>query len=170
MNNLYIVGFMGAGKSTIGSLLKEKTKQNFYDLDKEIEKSTNLKISKIFEIYGERYFRKLETKILKNIAKQNNYIVSTGGGTILKRKNLKIMQKSGTILFLNCKLSICLNRIKNKNARPLLLTNKQKIENMFNKRQKKYLKIANITVENYKTKKDCLNLILEKLKYYRPLD
>ena len=161
---------MGAGKSTIGSLLKEKTKQNFYDLDEEIEKSTNLKISKIFEIYGERYFRKLETKILKNIAKQNNYIVSTGGGTILKRKNLKIMQKSGTILFLNCPLSICLNRIKNKNTRPLLLNNKQKIENMFNKRQKKYLKIANITVENYKTKEDCLNLILEKLKYYRPLD
>lgn len=170
MNNLYIVGFMGAGKSTIGSLLKEKTTHDFYDLDNEIEKLTNLKIQKIFEIYGERYFRKLETKVLKNIAKEKNYIVSTGGGTILKRKNLKIMKKSGTILFLSCPLSICLNRIENKNTRPLLLNSKKNIENMFKKRQKKYLKIADITIKNYTTKEDCLNLILEKLKYYRPLD
>ncbi len=170
MNNLYIIGFMGAGKSTIGNLLKEKTKQNFCDLDIEIEKLTNLKISKIFEIYGERYFRKLETKILKDVVKQKNYIVATGGGTVLKRKNLKLIQKSGIIIFLNCPLSICLMRIKDKTSRPLLLNSKRKIENMFNKRQKKYLKIADITIKNQSTTKDCLNLILENLKFYRPLD
>ena len=161
---------MGAGKSTIGNLLKEKTNLNFCDLDKKIENFSNLKINEIFKIYGERYFRKLETKILKEISKQKNCIISTGGGTILRRKNLKLIKKNGITIFLNCTLPICLNRIKNKKTRPLLLNDEKKIKNMFNKRQKKYLKAADITIKNDFTKEDCLVLILKNLKHYLPRD
>ena len=159
---------MGCGKTTIGKYLSTKTHLKQIDTDFEIEKLEHISIDEIFSKYKERYFRKVETKVLERTTKKSCCIISTGGGIFLKRKNRKICKKNGIIIFLSCPIEICLNRIKNKKSRPLLINNKRKIVTMFKKRQKIYRNVADLIIENNETPEKCTDLILKFLKLSSP--
>ena len=118
--NIFIIGAMGSGKSSIGRLLAEKNKRGFIDTDHEIENSNNKDISSIFEEYGEELFRRKETEILIGLSDIKNHIISTGGGIILCQKNIDFMKKMGIIVFLDINLTVQLKRVKYRKHRPLL--------------------------------------------------
>ena len=110
---------MGCGKTTIGNLIKLKTNLNVIDTDAEIEKITKLKIDQIFNIYGEAYFRTLETSLLRKINNQQNLIVITGGATLISNDNFKIIKNNSIVILFKTDFKICFQRIKN-SKRPLV--------------------------------------------------
>ena len=117
----YLTGFMAAGKSTIGPILANTLGWNFLDLDKAIEEEEAMKITEIFENKGEEYFRKKELEMLKEISKKNHLIVALGGGTIVNRKNLKLLKETGRLIYLHSSPEIAYKRLVFKRNRPALL-------------------------------------------------
>jgi shikimate kinase len=119
-NTIYLTGFMGSGKSTIGPILANTLGWDFFDLDSLIEDKTEKKIRDIFEKEGESYFRKLETDTLKEISESQNVIISLGGGTVANEENLEILKKTGKIIYLRVSLDTVYQRLKYKKDRPAL--------------------------------------------------
>lgn len=120
--NLILCGMMGAGKTSVGVKIAEMTGRRWYDTDQMIvDRHGN--ISDIFEYYGEEYFRKLESGIVKELVKEDNLIISTGGGLVLKRENNVLLQENGKIVFLRAALETLVKRLKVYENRPLLQTN-----------------------------------------------
>lgn len=118
--NIYLVGFMGTGKTTVGKILAEKLGREFVEMDEEIEKEEGKKIVDIFRQNGESYFRKIEKEVLKRIASCFNLVVSCGGGVIVDKENLKILKETGVVICLKAKPSIIYERTKKTKERPLL--------------------------------------------------
>src|SRR5690606_7474938 len=98
--NIFLVGMMGAGKTTIGRLLASFLKKTFYDSDREIQKRTGVSIPLIFEIEGEAGFRKRETEMLSELVKTRNIVLATGGGAVLSAQNREMLKQSGTVIYL----------------------------------------------------------------------
>lgn len=119
-STIYLTGFMGSGKSTIGPILANTLGWDFSDLDTLIENKTGKKIREIFEQEGESYFRKVETDTLKEISELQNVIISLGGGTIANKENLEILKKTGKIIYLRVSLNTVYHRLKYKKDRPAL--------------------------------------------------
>ncbi len=124
--NLILCGMMGAGKTTIGIKIAELTGRRWYDTDGLIVDKYG-KISDIFEYYGEAHFRKLETEIVKELAGQDDLIISTGGGLVLKKENNELLQKNGKIIFLRATLDTLAKRLNVDGDRPLLQTSTESI-------------------------------------------
>ncbi len=124
--NVILCGMMGAGKTTIGIKISERTGRRWYDTDGMIV-DRHGKISDIFEYYGEEYFRKIETEIVKELSGQDNLVISTGGGLVLKSENDKILQENGKIVFLRASLDTLAERLKVDGTRPLLQTSTETI-------------------------------------------
>jgi shikimate kinase len=120
-NIIYLAGFMGAGKSTIGPILANTLGWNFVDLDKFIELNYQKSITAIFQEDGEPYFREIETAALHKVSSNNNLIISLGGGTIAFNDNLIYMKNNGKIVYLKSSLESVYKRLKNKRDRPILL-------------------------------------------------
>jgi len=120
-NTIYLTGFMGSGKSTIGPILANTLGWDFFDLDRLIENKTGKKIKEIFEQEGESYFRKLETDTLREISGTQNVIISLGGGTVANEENLEILKKTGEIFYLKVSLDTVYKRLIYKRDRPVLL-------------------------------------------------
>ena len=119
---VYLTGFMGSGKSTIGPILANTLGWEFYDLDDIIENKTGMKIKEIFNVYGEDHFRILERKALLEISENNKIVVSLGGGTIANEKNLEILKKTGLLFYLKLSSVSAYKRLKYKRDRPVLLS------------------------------------------------
>ena len=119
-SNVYLVGLMGSGKTSIGKILAKRMGMNFIDLDDEIVKDQQCSISEIFDRFGEEKFRHLENRKLLSTLEIDNCVISTGGGIIMDQDNIKIMVENGSIIHLDIDLEIQLLRIKNKKNRPLL--------------------------------------------------
>lgn len=124
--NLVLCGMMGAGKSTIGVKIAELTGRRWYDTDGVIS-DRHGKISDIFEYYGEPHFRKLETEVVKELAVQENLVISTGGGLVLKSENNAELQKNGKIIFLRASLKTLNQRLVVDGTRPLLQASTESI-------------------------------------------
>ena len=114
-----MTGFMTSGKSTIGPIVANTLGLNFYDLDKVIVEREGCSIVEIFEKKGEDYFRNLERYILEELCKNDNVIISLGGGTIANPDNLLLLKKTGLIIYLQVSPEILYKRLKNKIDRPL---------------------------------------------------
>ena len=114
----YLTGFMSAGKSTIGPILANTLGWNFYDLDKEVEKEQRMKIVEIFEQKGEEYFRKSETALLEKLSKDDEAIISLGGGAIASDVNFKIIKSTGKIIYLKSSPEMAYKRLRFKRDRP----------------------------------------------------
>ena len=159
--NLVLVGMMGSGKSTIGTILAKKLKYEFIDIDNKIEKIEKLTISEIFEQKGENYFRKIEEKISNTLIVGSKKVISLGGGGFNNNNIQKKILTNNISFWLNWKNSTIINRIINNKKRPL-------VTNLNEKELKKLIKLRdNIYVKaNYKV--DCENLtkyeISEKIK------
>lgn len=119
-SNVYLVGLMGSGKTSIGKILAKRMGMKFIDLDNEIIKDQQCSISEIFDRFGEEEFRHLENKKLLSTLDIDNCVISTGGGIIMDQDNIKIMVENGSIIHLDIDLETQLLRIKNKKNRPLL--------------------------------------------------
>ncbi|OGE23558.1 MAG: shikimate kinase [Candidatus Dadabacteria bacterium RBG_19FT_COMBO_40_33] len=120
------MGFMGAGKTTVGKILAKRLRLTFIDLDEVIEKELNLTIQEIFSRYGEDFFRDAETKALRSIADKDRYVVATGGGVVLRKENWQIMIANGITVYLRAPAEVLWTRVRNNTSRPLL-----QVENPF---------------------------------------
>ncbi|MCX5708468.1 MAG: shikimate kinase [Candidatus Omnitrophica bacterium] len=120
MNNIYLVGFMGTGKSSVGLRISREIKGDFIDLDKFIEEQENKTISDIFKEKGEPYFRGLEKNFLKDVAVKKNQIIACGGGIVIDPDNIKLMKSNGTMVCLTASPDVIMERTRKSNHRPLL--------------------------------------------------
>jgi len=118
--NIYLVGFMGTGKTTVGRLLAAQKKWNFIDLDELIELKEQRRIVDIFAKDGEPYFRKIEKKFLKQVSTQKKFVVACGGGIVLDKDNIKIMKKTGVLICLCANCEEILKRVSSSSHRPIL--------------------------------------------------
>ena len=164
---IILIGFMGSGKSTISKELSKILNLKNIDMDCEIENKTKLKINEIFEKYGEEYFRKLETKMLKEIINNDNIIISTGGGIISSTINLETLKNTHKVIFLDANEQTIINNLKNEiNSRPLLKNStniEQTIKNLIDQRYNKYMYVADKVIDV--NKKNINEIIKEIINY-----
>ncbi len=118
--NIFIVGPMGSGKSTVGKIISDELFLSFLDTDEEIETRTGASIDWIFDLEGEDGFRKRESSILQDMAKRNSIVLSTGGGIILSEENRELLSSRGTVFYLATPISVQLERTAKDKDRPLL--------------------------------------------------
>ena len=118
--NIFIVGPMGSGKSTVGKIIADELFLSFLDTDEEIETRTGASIDWIFDLEGEDGFRKRESSILQDMAKRNSIVLSTGGGIILSEENRELLSSRGTVFYLATPISVQLERTAKDKDRPLL--------------------------------------------------
>ena len=151
--NLVLLGMMASGKSTVGALVSKKLGLMFYDIDKMIEKEMHMSIAEIFDTKSEIFFRSLEEKIVLKTLKNQNSIISLGGGALFNKKIRKEIIMNHVSFWLDCSNKTLLNRIRRNKKRPLAnkLTNKELIE-LIVKRKKNYAK-ANFKINCNKLSK-----------------
>jgi len=133
MQNIYLVGFMGTGKTAVGRELAKKKKWQFVDLDDLIELRQKRRICDIFAQEGEPYFRRVEKMVLKEVAKEKKFVVACGGGVVIDKDNIKIMKETGVIICLSATPEVILQRTSGYTHRPLLSVSepKKQIELLF---------------------------------------
>lgn len=119
-NNIFLIGPMGAGKSSVGKYLAKLLNKSFYDSDEEVEKRTGVDLAWIFDVEGEDGFRKREAGVVDDIAKLSNIVLATGGGTVMTPENRTILKDRGSIIYLEVSLSHQSPRVVNDSRRPLL--------------------------------------------------
>ena len=147
--NIFLIGFMGAGKSTISDYLKNALAMDVVEMDQWIVERQGMSISDIFETYGEEYFRELETNLLIEMQSQSNVVVSCGGGVPMRERNVVEMKKNGRVVLLTAKPETILDRVKDNHDRPLLENNKTVpfIADLMEKRRAKYEAAADIVIQ-----------------------
>jgi len=147
--NIYLIGLMGSGKTTLGKSLAKKLNRPFIDTDQLIEQKSGVDVSLIFEFEGEIGFRERETKLLSEIALKKDQIISTGGGIILSKYNRDIIANSGIIFYLKTQPAELVMRLQNDKTRPLLKgTNvKEKLNNLYAERSALYEMTADYVIE-----------------------
>ena len=147
--NIVLIGFMGAGKSTISDFLKNVFAMDVVEMDQIIAQRQGMSISDIFETYGEQYFRDLETNLLIEMQSHSNVVISCGGGTPMRECNVVEMKKNGRVVLLTAKPETILDRVKDNHDRPLIENNKTVpfIADLMEKRRAKYEAAADIIIE-----------------------
>ena len=167
INQIYLVGPMGSGKSTIGRLLARKLGLPYFDLDKLIEEQEKMSISNIFLKQNEKYFRDLESITLMQYSQESNFVISTGGGCILRDQNQYILRK-GLVIYLKISIETQFERVKNRTHRPLLNNVTKDTLTQFDKeRGPVYSGISNIEVDvSNLDKEDVLSTIIKRLESY----
>ena len=118
--NIFLVGLMGAGKSTVGRLLARRLSMRFVDTDHEIEKRNGVTIPVIFEIEGEDGFRRREQEVLADLAQEQGLVLNTGGGIVLRPENREALRNHGFVVYLNARPELLAERTKHDRSRPLL--------------------------------------------------
>lgn len=167
MKNVFLIGYMGTGKSTVASWLSQKRGMEIIEMDEQIVAQEGQSISDIFAQKGERYFRDLETELLLEIMAKDNKVVSCGGGIVLRDENVAIMKESGVIVLLTAEPETIFERVKQDHNRPLLQGNKNIdfIKDMMEKRRPKYECAADIIIQtDGKNIADIADEILEQIK------
>ena len=148
-DNIYLIGLMGAGKTTIGRQLAKALQLPFYDSDKAIEEQTGVDIPTIFEYEGEEGFRVREQNMIAELTQINGIVLATGGGAILRPANRKALTENGFVVYLQCSVDKILQRTKRDTQRPLLNTEnpRARIEKLFSEREPDYLSCADFKIE-----------------------
>lgn len=148
MKNIYLIGFMGTGKSTVAKELIKQTHAKGVEMDQLIEEQQNMAITDIFRQYGETYFRDLETALLRSLGTEEHLVVSCGGGTVLRDENAALMKEQGCIVLLTATPETVYERVKNSSNRPILNGNMsvEYISELMEKRRARYESVADIRV------------------------
>ena len=148
-SNIFLVGPMGAGKTSVGRQLAKALKREFLDSDKEIEDRTGVSIPTIFDIEGESGFRTREQQIINELTQYDKLILATGGGAVLNKDNQKALQSRGIVFYLNASIDQLFQRTHRDRNRPLLQTDnpKQKITELLEIRDPIYRSVADYVIE-----------------------
>ena len=144
--SIFLVGPMGAGKSTVGRQLAKSLGRDFFDSDKEIEKRTGVSISWIFEMEGEAGFRRREQKVLEDLTRLKDIVLATGGGAILLEENRSYLRSRGQVVYLSASVDQLFRRTGKDKKRPLLQTEdpKQQIIDLLALREPLYRDVADL--------------------------
>lgn len=168
MKNIYLCGFMGCGKSTVGKELAALLGMDFIDMDTYIENRAGQKIGDIFKLHGEGCFRALEAKAAKELSQQSGFVVATGGGAILSDENVAGFKHSGVIVLIDVPLEIVKKRLAGDKTRPLLQTPDKEtaLRSLFDARLPRYRAVCDIAVKNEDNRKaaDVAHDIAKELK------
>lgn len=149
MKHIIMIGFMGAGKTSVGKRLASHLKLNFTDTDELIVREQNMPVSQIFADFGEPYFRKLETKMLeKLLLSDERMVISVGGGLPMTPANQPLLKKLGTVVYLRAEVDTLMERLKKDTSRPLLKGGdlREKITGLMDSRAATYEKVADIQI------------------------
>lgn len=163
MNNIYLVGFMATGKTSVGRELAKRQKRQFIDLDDLIESREKRRISEIFAKEGEAYFRKREKDVLQEASSKDEIVVACGGGIVIDPENIRLMKETGTIICLTASPEVILSRTAGTKQRPLLNVSdpKKEIELLLEKRAPFYA-LADNTIDTSKiTIKEVVDKIIK---------
>lgn len=145
---IYLIGFMGTGKSTVAKALKRKTGYPVKEMDSELVKICGMDIASVFARYGEEYFRNKETELLKTIACGDSCIVSCGGGVALREENIRVMEESGTAVLLTARPETVYHRVCRDTGRPLLKNrmSPEGIRELMEERRQAYEKACSVKI------------------------
>ncbi|HJW54016.1 MAG TPA: bifunctional shikimate kinase/3-dehydroquinate synthase AroKB [Burkholderiaceae bacterium] len=171
IGNIFLVGLMGAGKTTVGRALAKKLNKRFIDSDHEIEARTGASISWIFEIEGEESFRQREADVIRDLTGQEGIVLATGGGAILREENRALLKARGTVIYLRASVNSILQRTSHDKSRPLLRTAnpRQRIEELARAREPLYCDVADVIIETGRPNVQSLvQSILAQLKPVAP--
>ena len=146
--NIILIGFMGAGKTTVSDYLSTMFAMNIVEMDQVISEREEMSIPDIFATSGEEYFRELETDLLVEMQSRKNTVVSCGGGAALRERNVKEMKKNGRVVLLTASPETIYERVKDSNDRPVLNGRKNVagISELMEQRREKYEAAADIVV------------------------
>tara|TARA_R110000824_G_scaffold336_9_gene2295 strand:+ start:89533 stop:90072 length:540 start_codon:yes stop_codon:yes gene_type:complete len=145
VDNIFLIGPMGAGKTTIGKLLAEELKLDFIDSDQEIENRTGADIAWIFDMEGEEGFRKREEKVIEELSAKNKIVLATGGGAVLSEQSRRLLHSRGTVIYLMTTINQQLERTRKDQKRPLLQNvddPEAKLRSLMDEREPLYREIA----------------------------
>jgi len=147
--NIYLVGMMGAGKTTVGRLLARRLKLRFVDSDHEMESRCGVKIPLIFEIEGEAGFRARESQVLAELTALEGIVLGTGGGAVLSADNRSLLAANGTVVYLRARPEDLYERVRQDRNRPLLASDDPlgRLSEMYAERDALYRSIADLTVD-----------------------
>ena len=165
--NIFLIGFMGAGKSTIARTLQRELGFPLVEMDERIVQEQGMSINDIFAQYGEAHFREIESQLVVDLGKQEPSIVSCGGGVVVRPENTQNMKKSGRIVLLKASPETIFERVKNSTDRPILNghMNVEYIAELMEKRRVLYEEAADITIQTYgKTREQICEEIIGKLR------
>ncbi len=142
--NIILIGFMGAGKTTVGKRLAEKMGYSFLDTDEYIERREKMSISQIFSVKGEVGFREAEKRALQEICQRKNTVIATGGGLPLKEENRNCLRNMGTVIYLDVDEEVLWQRLRLDESRPLLAGQnpREKIHDLLRQREAIYRESA----------------------------
>lgn len=162
-SNIFIVGLMGAGKTTIGRLLARHRQMEFMDSDHEIEARCGVSIPTIFEIEGEAGFRKRESCIIDELTRRDGIVLGTGGGAVLDPANRQCLKSRGTVVYLRCHPEELYLRTRHDRNRPLLQTDDPlaRLKALYAQRHPLYMETADIVLESGRQSVHCLVRKLE---------
>jgi shikimate kinase len=147
--NIYLVGLMGAGKTSVGRLLARRLDKSFYDCDHEIERATGVKVAVIFEIEGEAGFRARESRMLAELVRCKEAVLATGGGAVLSSENRTLLSANGIVVYLRAMPLDLWKRTRHDRNRPLLKTPDPlgRLEQLFEERDPLYRGTADIVID-----------------------
>jgi len=148
-NNIFLIGPMGSGKTSVGKLVANMLSKKFLDTDSEIESITGVDITYIFDIEGEAGFRKREEKVVEEATQMQNIVLATGGGAVESKNSRRCIRDNGFVVYLETNIEDQLKRVTPNNRRPLLRTSnpEQKLKELATKRKEFYESIATLVVQ-----------------------
>ena len=149
IGSIFLVGMMGAGKTSVGRVLAKRLNKVFYDSDQVIEERTGVKVAVIFEIEGEAGFRLRESAVVDELTQLGDIVLATGGGAILTGENRDRLRARGTVVYLRASVKDLLNRTRHDKNRPLLQTAdpRGRLDELFEMRDPLYREVAHLTVD-----------------------
>ena len=162
--NIFLVGMMGAGKTSVGRVLAKRMNKIFYDSDHVIEERTGVKIPVIFEIEGEPGFRHREAAVLDELTALDEVVLATGGGAVLAQENRDRLRARGTVVYLRASVKDLLNRTRHDKNRPLLQTAdpRARLDELYEMRDPLYREVAHITID---TGSQSLTALVNRLRH-----
>ncbi|MDR0480615.1 MAG: shikimate kinase [Gallionellaceae bacterium] len=146
--NIFLVGMMGAGKTTVGRLLAQHTGRAFVDSDEEIQQRCGVTIPHIFDVEGEAGFRQREANVIRDLAQRDNIVLATGGGVVLSEQNREILRANGLVVYLKSGVHDLWLRTRHDRNRPLLQTGdpRAKLRSLYEQRDPLYTEVADLVV------------------------
>lgn len=147
--SIFLVGMMGAGKTSVGRVLARRLGKQFYDSDHEIERRTGVGIPVIFDFEGEAGFRAREHTVLSELTELKNIVLASGGGAVVDAENRRMLRERGTVVYLRGAVRELLNRTRHDKNRPLLQTEdpRARLNTLFEQRDPLYREVAHIVME-----------------------